>query len=675
MTKKILLASVSILTLAIAVPEIARSEVLILDTITVLGTRTAKTVFESPRSISVVPQEEIEKKAPESLAEMLRDVPGVQILDSSVAGMKRIQIRGESSRRNVIMVDGQEITDHSTYGTPILIDPSSVERIEVIKGPASVLYGSKAIGGVINIITKKGGDKPIEGVLSGTYFSATKGYHTSATVLGSWENWDYRVTGSLANHGDRKTAGGILENSSFKNDTISSHLGYRAGNHYFSVKAEQYKMEADSYVDPSTLAPIITRFELALPQRDRRKLGLFYDATDLTPWLKKIHFDAYYQVIDRLFKQDLTTVGASTTEVSSESDDKGITKGATVQFDTQPLPNHKFIFGGQFLDDNLDVIKTSDVTITPPGMMINTVNTDDANIKTYSLFAQDEWTLVDTVKLTGGLRFYHVGAELKKSNHTALTKNSDDRVVGSLAMTYSGIQNILLRAVGSQGYVYPTLLQLFVDTPFGGGGDTFGNSALKPETSNNVEIGGRYRGGGFVFDTAVFYTQAEDYISRQVIGGGPDGTWMNVDKAITYGAELFAEYKSNMVGNLTPYVKGSWKRRQFKTDTYSTYKTNTAALTGRMGVKFNWALNETLAGWGDVYMRGATKAELEDATGDITKQNGWATLNLAMGVNVGPKKNMQVVLNFNNITNKDYTPANEIPGVGRSFELTTRVKF
>ncbi|HRP77715.1 MAG TPA: TonB-dependent receptor plug domain-containing protein, partial [Aquamicrobium sp.] len=120
-----------------------------LDTIAVVGTRTETSVQDNSASVAVVGEEEIARKSGESIADMLRDVPGVQVVDDSIPGMKRLSIRGESSRRVTILIDGQEITDHSNYGTPILVDPSNVERIEVVRGPASVLHGAKAIGGVV----------------------------------------------------------------------------------------------------------------------------------------------------------------------------------------------------------------------------------------------------------------------------------------------------------------------------------------------------------------------------------------------------------------------------------------------------------------------------------------------------------------------------------------------
>ena len=85
---------------------------------------------------------------------------GVRINNDGGQGIKRAKIRGEDAFRSLVMIDGQKISEQkSMSGSPILIDPAMVERIEVIKGPASVLYGSDAIGGAINIITKKGGTK------------------------------------------------------------------------------------------------------------------------------------------------------------------------------------------------------------------------------------------------------------------------------------------------------------------------------------------------------------------------------------------------------------------------------------------------------------------------------------------------------------------------------------
>ncbi len=80
-------------------------------------------------------------------------------------------------------------------GQPLLIDPASIERIEVLRGSSSVVSGGRAIGGVVNIVTKKGADKPLEISTQAGYFSATKGYRASTALSGSQAGFDYRLGG------------------------------------------------------------------------------------------------------------------------------------------------------------------------------------------------------------------------------------------------------------------------------------------------------------------------------------------------------------------------------------------------------------------------------------------------------------------------------------------------
>lgn len=646
----------------------------LLETMTVIGTRTEKSEFDNPRSVSVLTREDMNKSSLEGLSEMLRDVPGVQILDAGVPGMKRVEIRGESSRRNVILIDGQEITDHSTFGTPLLVDAASVERIEVLKGPSSVLYGSKAIGGVVNIVTRTGGDKTVQGEVAATYFSASDGYDVNGSLYGSTGAWDYRLSGGKADHGDRETPDGTLDGSSYDHDAISAHLGFSAGRHYLAVKADHYRMASDAYVDPDSFAPPLVGFDLDLPKRDRKKIGVFYDVDDITSWFTKFQVDAYHQTVDREIDQSLTFAFGGPAGLISEasSEDRLTTSGGTMQFDIRPHPDHKLIFGGQYLDDNLDTTKTSTRTVLPfPGIPFATVTEDEASIKTGSIYVQDEWSLSDDLSLLLGMRYYDVSAKLKDSNHSPLTKNDDQRAVGAVGMTYAGFDNHMLRLHFDQGYVYPTLLQLFVDSPFSGGGITFGNPDLDPETSDSIEFGWRHQAARLTLDSSVFYTSAEDYISRVVIDTGPSDIWENIEKAKTYGAELFIEYDTGMVGNMRPYLNGTWLKRRFETDTYSTYDSLTPEFTGRAGLRFD--LPDS--GWLDVFVRGATDAKLKDETGVVEESDAWTTLNVWLGMDLGPRQNLALTLHLNNLADAEYQPTNELPGPGRSVDVSARFSF
>ncbi|ELV72396.1 tonB-dependent Receptor Plug domain protein [Escherichia coli 99.1805] len=112
--------------------------------------RSASNLWESPATIQVIDQQTLQNSTNASIADNLQDIPGVEITDNSLAGRKQIRIRGEASSRVLILIDGQEVTYQragDNYGVGLLIDESALERVEVVKGPYSVLYGSVRIMG------------------------------------------------------------------------------------------------------------------------------------------------------------------------------------------------------------------------------------------------------------------------------------------------------------------------------------------------------------------------------------------------------------------------------------------------------------------------------------------------------------------------------------------------
>lgn len=673
-----------------------------LDTITVAGTRTATSIQDNPAAVSVIDRNQIEQQAPESIAELLRDVPGVTLIDASAPGMKRIRIRGESSQRVTILVDGQEITDHSTYGTPILVDPANVERIEVVRGPASVLYGAKAIGGVINIITRRGASKPIELEVGGAWYSGSSGRQGWSAVSGTLGDFDYRVSASGDRHGDRKvpegpySASGRLEGSAYRNRDVALHLGYTLGekrNHYLALKANQHRLDTDSWTDPSSYEYPVTDFSIELPKRDLTKVGLYYTGEDLSPIVRKVHVDAYYQTVDRLFanRVAMRPTPMINVGVTSTSDDRNINYGGTAQVDLQLHPSHYTIAGVHYLMDDLDTAKTSETrtAIGPrPPSAVSSLRQDRASIRTMSAFLQDEWSLAKDLKLIGGLRYYHVKASLSETSDPARAGQGGDtgKLVKSLGLTYTGVSNTTLRALYSEGYITPTLLQMFTDTSAGRGTLTYGNPNLSPETSRNIEIGARYSLGGLTLDATAYYMRAKNYITTQPCAGNaacqaatdPGGyIYVNADGADTHGLELAAEYAIPGT-SFTPYVSGAWTRRKLKLGSLSTYDSDTPALTGRIGLRYD----NTLSGvdvWADLFTRASTQSRqtvASDGVATTRRLPGWGTLNLALGAARGKENRQQVAVHFNNILDKGYRASmEELPATGRNVVVTFQMKF
>lgn len=676
-------------------------------TTTAVGSRMPTSVQENPASVSVVGQEQLSSRPVESVAEALRDIPGVEVADASAAGMKRIRIRGESSQRVTILVDGQEVTDHSSYGTPILIDPSSIERIDVLRGPGAVSYGTRSVGGVINIITKPGAKKPVEVEIGGTYFSGSNGWQGWAAVSGTVGRLDYRFSGSLADHQDREvpkgeyTSTGKLDGTTFDDDNLYAHLGLTLGaakNHYIAVKALQHRLDTESWTDPATITgdPAtftsgVTNFFIDLPQRDLRKIGLYYDGKDLSPIIKKVHFDAFYQDVKRYFVNSVDTYAYRgpfmpplTVGVDSTSDDIIKNYGANAQVDFKFHRDHYTVFGVSFLRDQLETDKTSEVVIAPgPPFPIFSATSTEAYIDTTYLFVQDEWSLTDNLKLSGALRYNFVDMTLDRTNDARISGiqgGDDEKLLKSAGLTYTGFRNTTLRALYSEGYASPTLLQLFTVTS-AGGETLYGNPDLTAETSRNYELGARYFSNGFVADAAFFYAKAKDYIgtvdcpAAVCTGGGR--IYDNIDTAETHGIELLVQY--TLPGtSVTPYMTGAWTRRKFEFDTFSTWNTNTPEFSGRAGVRYEWDMVGWKA-WSDLFVRAASgvKQTLENEgvleTDDL---DSWGTLNFAFGGSVGPDEKFKFGVAFNNITNEEYRATlDELPGVGRSVEVMARIKF
>ncbi len=654
------------LTAPVALAQDAGSYV-VLDTITVLGTGLPTEVMHNPASITVVDEGEIRRIPPASIASLLRDVPGVQVGEE---GIERISIRGENPRRVAIMIDGQKLTDHTGYGQPILVDPTTVERIEVVRGSSSVVSGSRAIGGVINIVTKRGADRPFALSASAGYFSATEGYRASTTLSGTQGPVDYRLSFGTSDMGDRRTPDGTLRPSDVQDDNVSGYVGFRQGNHYAGLRAERYDLAANVYTG-------MPDFSIELPRRDLRKVAAFYEGTDLTPWLRSVKADVYYQTIDRLFRNDVTVAaGPMLLNVDSASQDDQTTSGLNLAAEIDVMAGHRAVVGFEYEDDRLESDKTTNTTRTMMGMSNTTTSLrfDDASIRTSSVFAQYEIDLAPTLTATLGGRYYWVDADHDRSRtdggDNPRSSASDNRGLGAAGLVWSPDETLALRANISQGYSYPTLGQLFLTTT-GGGQTIVGNPDLDPETSTTFELGARVNRGGTLIDAALFYTEAEDYIAT--VFRGQTGTYENVDGATSYGLELLAQHDLGVWG-LSPYASATLMRRELEyANGYTTYDSGSPELFGRVGLRKDWARGD-LGGTLDLFLRGEGAAKMRDDAGAVVSEaSGYGTLNLR--ADVAWRENLNVTMEIANILDKSYDPIDQMPGAERSFNIFATYRF
>ncbi|OAT46932.1 putative outer membrane receptor [Proteus hauseri ATCC 700826] len=670
------------------------------ETMVVTTTRNEASLWSSPATIQVVDKESLINSTSSSIADQLRDIPGIDVTDNSLAGRKQIRIRGESSSRVLLLVDGQEVTYQrggQNYGAGILIDESALERIEVVKGPYSVLYGSQAIGGVVNLITQKGGDKPFGGNVKVVYDSATMGWRESALLSGSVGDFEYRLNGSYADHGDRDTPDGRLPNTHFRNNGQGAWLGYRLDKHKFGLSLDRYELSTQSYYADEGQ---YQEFSVKIPKLEREKIGLFYDYDVEADYFKKLHIDAYTQKIERQFENRVGVVtptgspmiGNLTVKNRTQSEDTQNTYGVTVQANFTLPANNELILGAQYQQDKVKQTSVGHTSSNSTTAFPPAVNYDKQSLlhnrskqTNGSLFAQNDWKMADNWSWTLGARQYWLKSELQDGDETihhsktgtsnkilAADTVRDNAFIVSSSVRYSGFQDTELRLAFAQGYVFPTLVQQFMNTT-AGGAVTYGNRDLDAEHSNNVELGARYKGNNWYIDSALYYSEAKNYITSIACAGesiceGNSKTgradyfyYDNINRAKTYGMEIMAQYQG---WSVTPYISANIMRRQYINPNLKTWNTGEPVVTTRVGAK-HLLMFENMNLMSDLYLRAATHAK-DESNGDNKQQYaGWATVNLALSSEFGEKDQYRINFDLNNILNKRYQTAHEsIPEAG-----------
>jgi hemoglobin/transferrin/lactoferrin receptor protein len=649
----------------------------------VTASRSAQRVFDSHASLSVITEEDLARTTVPSVAELLRDLPGVQVTDSGQPGQARIRIRGEESRRTAVLINGQEVTDHHEVGTPLTLHPSMLERVELVRGSGSVLYGSRALSGVVNFITRKGGTEPFQATLAGGYSGATNGYDSFASVFGNVQGFEYRLAWSQSDHEERETPAGKMENTAFDHESAYLYTGKDFGHHRLEYVYENHESSSGIYVEEEVKTNYpLTDFYLETPQRDREKHGLFYQWDVDNSFLKTLSANGFRQISDRHFytytEIRMSSVGYDR-DINSFSE--LITEGALMQLDFQQWGGHSVIAGVQYLDDEIDQTRHVDTLYVVPPIPLGTeVIRDKASIETWALYVQDQWEINDSLTLTAGLRQYQVEGDLEYSDRESLTAgglDDDEELIGALGLVWSVNDQLHLRANVAEGYVYPSLMQLATGA-YAGSRFVNPDPDLDPETSMNYELGLRMQNGGLTLDATAFYSESEDYIhhlpctAEDNCPGSRDHHYTNIGESSAYGLELYTAYTLGSSG-LESYASLTWMERENEYEEFTTTKSGIPELAGRVGVRWQGPLWSIPRLWTDFYLRGESSSELEEpgTTRDILEdKDSWTTINLATGLHLGANGQYQLALELLNLTDEEYIASTEnLYGAERSVAM------
>lgn len=677
----------------------------------VTATRVQRDILEVPLAVSVVTEDQIAKGGA-TVADLLSDIPGIQISNDGSVGLKRIGIRGEDPFRTVIMIDGQKISEHkSMSGTPILIDPSSIERIEVIKGPNSVLYGSDAIGGVVNIITKKETKDRFNVETGGGYDGASEAFREYIALSGKLDRLSYRFATSNTESGDLRTPDGVQRNTSYRQKSVSGLLSYALTDKLsVGVNADYFDSNINSTTDDKSS---YDDFYVLIPVWKRSKVNIFAEMNDVNDYLSQLRFDAYRQLNEKIMENHIVTSSSSTStagpntihrnmrvSVTPGTKNRVYTNGISSQSIWQLGEKNTLVAGVGLIHDNLDAASTSyvgmDMNVTMTGAMNSSTSQHMDMSKTVTGlkgyqetvygFLSNETVLPYDFTANYGIRYTHVKDRVSNNEKIDLLNNSlsqldtgsgtQSRSVFNLGLVYSGIENTAIRFNYGQGFRAPILQEKYVTTSMGGS-TVLGNKDLKAEKSDSYEIGIRHTSDKLYTDMSVFYTDTDDFISTKDIipGSSLQKKYYNVSKAKTYGTELELSYK--VFDSYSPYCSFTYTRRSFDNSNLKTYNTDLPAIVARYGVKSEFTFSVFTLN-ADAYMKSHSSRDYTISSGDSTStthHGGFTTANVEVSAYFGENKQYMVSAAWLNIGNKKYYISDAIAEPGSHAVITFNAKF
>ncbi len=483
--------------LVTAAPLLA--EVVKLDPIVVTASRTAQSISEVPASITIITQKDIVNSGSTTLAEVLQHEVGVQIVNNgSLGSVASLSIRGSEAAQVLLLIDGIRMNSAQNgqfdlSQLPIVLE--QIERIEILRGPASNVYGANALGGVVQIITKKASDSPL-------------------TTL-SWKQsrWDTRQL-SL-------TAAQTISNVSFR-------LGLS--------DAESYGYRENSELDQQSIDAAV---KIALPYKFSLDFSTFHlnketgvpGKTSLpSPYANQEVRDSLYNLTLKgpLGNSELQARGTYQrnhlhyVNPNNSEDDTHLIKTRTLELqDTLSLGWSDILIGGEARNYQLE----------------STANgrheQDD-----FALFGEINAQLTEKIKAALGMRYD------KPSDYSS-------QVSPRAALLYRLNDKTKLRATVGISYRAPSLNDLYwPDT-----GWTAGNPYLDPETAIEYEIGADHNfNNSDSLSFALFLREVEDLIDWAPDAGGK-WTPSNVTDAQIYGAEIKGNWAATdfitLAGNYT----------------------------------------------------------------------------------------------------------------------------
>lgn len=509
------------------------AEVKTLDEVVVTAGRMAEAKKDVTANITVITRSDIEQSAARDIGELFAEL-GLSHIQKYPGSLTSIALRGFRTETHgndlqghvLVLLDGRR----AGTGNMAKLLTKNVERIEIIRGPGAVQYGSGGVGGVVNIITRQGEKNTIMVEGGAGSFGEYEGTVGATAVQGGFD-FAGTLTGQAMD--DYETGDGRkYENTGFDSKTgISLNSGYTfaEGNRLgliftgFNVNHDGNPgyinmVDTDDYTDKSNYS-MDARYEGKDLAGKYQWMARYFFGRDENKWI--------YPVGSNPDGWDFGT--ADTNETDQQ--------GAQAQVSTN--------IGFATLVGGFDWVKYK---------VENTWTPQETEYENPALFflGKGLW-LDDRLILTAGLRYDWYDVDVVEP---AGRQEEDSHLTPSVGLAWLATENLKLRARYAEGFVMPSADQLGADY-MNWGIRTVGNPDLDPETSQTIDGGVDYAQGGFTGSATYFTTDFDDKITNFILADG-SSSWINLGSAAIDGFELEASYDlgvpMNLAWEVRPYL-------------------------------------------------------------------------------------------------------------------------
>ncbi|RBP48914.1 TonB-dependent hemoglobin/transferrin/lactoferrin family receptor [Arenicella xantha] len=559
--------------------------------ITVTATRTERPLSEVANTVSVIDAEQIQREIANGIDDLVRYEPGVSVSGSGRFGLNSFSIRGIGGDRVLTLVDHTPTADEFSFG-PFLssrrdfVDLDALKSVEIVRGPGSSVYGSNAIGGVVNFITKDPFDYLDDQSFAGSVKLGTSSVDSSTTAT------------ALAAFGNEALSGMIIatlrdsaETSTFfsgnttgeqrrsenpqdnENKNIYAKVVYAPNDdHSLSFTAERYEAESitDVLSDVGTVSRgVLTTAQKGVDERARERFSIDYDLTidsTLTDSLAVLVYAQNSKATQNTLTERLSleTIEDRIRSSNYAQDNIGLRAQLSKTFDTLAA-SHTLAYGIDYDQSDTSTIRSGQTINRADGSLIaetsNFPTRDFPNSESTSLgiFLQDEIELLaGRIRLIPALRY-----DSFKLTPTAdpiyLSGNTgsptpegydESQVSAKFGMIYNLNDQWSLFGQYAEGFRAPPTDAVNTGfTNFAGGYTALPNPNLRPERGESVEFGLRRVSNYGNIEVAAYKNTYEDFIESLAVKGFNPQTRLlefqarNVDEAEIIGFELKAQYQ------------------------------------------------------------------------------------------------------------------------------------